>query len=71
MGNCYKHVDEYVTSCTGMVLEIGSDRYEGSSAYFAQLASLYDKDFVTVDLDENMPRRLKRVSRSFQSLLIM
>ena len=60
MGSCYKHVDEYVTSCTGMVLEIGSDRYEGSSAYFAQLASLYDKDFVTVDLDENMPRRLKQ-----------
>ena len=26
MGSCYKHVDEYVTSCTGMVLEIGSDR---------------------------------------------
>ena len=60
MGSCYKHVNDYVQDCTGIVLEIGSDRYEGSSAYFAELADQYNKDFVTIDLDENMPRRLKQ-----------
>lgn len=60
MGNCYTHVEEYVQSCTGIVLEIGSDRYEGSSAYFAKLAEKHKKDFVTVDIDQDMPRRLHK-----------
>ena len=71
MGSCYKHVNDYVQDCTGIVLEIGSDRYEGSSAYFAEIAEQYNKDFVTIDLDENMPRRLKQcIPKHLQDRLI-
>jgi len=60
MGSCYKHVGQYITSCTGMVLEIGSDRYEGSTAYFAGVAKDWKAEFITVDLNEDMPRRLRQ-----------
>jgi hypothetical protein len=59
MGDCYKQVKNYVNnSHSGIVLEIGSDRYEGSSAYFAEIAKQLGTQFITLDLDENMPRRL-------------
>ena len=59
MGDCYKQIKHYVNSSfDGIVLEIGSDRYEGSSAYFAEVAEQLNTQFVTLDLDENTPRRL-------------
>ena len=59
MGSCYKQVHNYIsTGFNGIVLEIGSDRYEGSSAYFAEIAEQLGTQFITLDLDENMPRRL-------------
>jgi len=59
MGDCYKQVKNYVNANhSGIVLEIGSDRYEGSSAYFAEIAEQLGTQFITLDLDENMPRRL-------------
>jgi len=59
MGDCYKQVKNYVNANhSGIVLEIGSDRYDGSSAYFAEIAEQLGTQFITLDLDENMPRRL-------------
>ena len=59
MGDCYKQVKNYTNSnLDGIVLEIGSDRYEGSSAYFAEVAEQLNTQFITLDLDEDMPRRL-------------
>lgn len=43
-----------------VILEIGSDRWEGSSAYFADLANTHDMKFISVDLDEGARQRLRK-----------
>ena len=43
-----------------VIVEIGSDRWEGSSAYFADLANTHDMKFITVDLDPGAELRLRR-----------
>ena len=43
-----------------VILEIGSDRYERSSYYFADLADQHDMRFITVDLDQRAVARALR-----------
>jgi cephalosporin hydroxylase len=43
-----------------VIVEIGSDRWEGSSAYFADLANTHDMKFISVDLDEEARHRLRK-----------
>lgn len=43
-----------------MIVEIGSDRWEGSSSYFADLANTHAMRFVSVDLDAGARERIRR-----------
>ena len=59
MGSCYKQVQNYIGAVSdGIVLEIGSDRHEGSSSYFADIAKQLNTKFITLDLDEHMSQHL-------------
>lgn len=62
MGKLYQETGQHLQgSCSGeVVLEIGSDRFEGSSYYFADLAVQHDMDFITVDLDAGALDRARR-----------
>jgi len=43
-----------------VIVEIGSDRWEGSSAYFADLANTHDMRFISVDLDSAARERIRK-----------
>jgi hypothetical protein len=59
MGDIFKRATEYTRfDEDDIILEIGSDRYEGSTEYFASLG----QEFYTVDILENAKRRLQGVS---------
>lgn len=61
MGKLYQQCQEHVT-ITGpgsAVLEIGSDRWEGSTVWLADLATNYDMDFYSVDIDNSAQQRIK------------
>jgi hypothetical protein len=62
MGKLYQNVDRYLDSFTSneLIVEIGSDRWEGSSAYFAQLAKDNNTKLYTCDLDPECESRLRR-----------
>ena len=62
MGNLFKRVGEHVQGqhSDAVILEIGSDRFEGSTYYFADLAQQHDMKFVTVDLDQTATQRAQR-----------
>lgn len=64
MGQLYREVGQYVTGShpNHIVLEIGSDRFEGSSYYFADLAHQHGMRFVTVDLDADALTRARRTT---------
>lgn len=66
MGKLFQQVGKY---CHGefyaneVIVELGSDRYEGSTAYFADLAITHHSRLITVDIDsEAYPRIIKTVS---------
>lgn len=67
MGTCYKKVSNYIQgNFPGeLVLEIGSDRWEGSSQYFAELAHNIGCKFITVDLDPDAVERARENSGEF------
>ena len=67
MGTCYKKVKNYIQgNFPGeLVLEIGSDRWEGSSQYFAELAHNLGCKFITVDLDPQAVERAKENAAEF------
>lgn len=55
MSEIYKLIDDYLPelgSLEGLVLEIGSERGEGSTAYLDNLAKQNGAHFVTVDIDQ-------------------
>jgi hypothetical protein len=62
MGRIYKHINEYITTAdpNQQIVEIGSDRYEGSSAYLAELAVTLNTKFVSVDFDTEALQRARR-----------
>jgi 16S rRNA G966 N2-methylase RsmD len=62
LGKLYQQVGQYLQDATAdaVILEIGSDRYEGSSYYFAELAARYQMKFVTIDLDPNALHRARK-----------
>jgi hypothetical protein len=62
MGSLFNRVGEHVQGQypDAVVLEIGSDRFEGSTYYFADLARSHDMAFVTVDLDHQAIQRAQR-----------
>ncbi len=48
----YLQIDQHLDDSPGIFLEIGSERGEGSTEYFSQLARKYSTRFITVDLDQ-------------------
>jgi len=62
LGKLYQQVGQYLSGQfpEEVIVEIGSDRWEGSSAYFADLAYTHGMRFISVDLDEGARRRIRR-----------
>jgi hypothetical protein len=59
MGDIFKRATEYTNfSPNDIILEIGSDRYEGSTEYFASLG----QEFHTVDILTNAKSRLHNIN---------
>jgi hypothetical protein len=63
MGLIYQHIEDFVKDIEEdeVILEIGSDRWEGSTAYLAAMAHLYNSHLHTVDVNPDSARRLKRL----------
>ena len=62
MGKLYQEIGRHLLGQfpDEIIVEIGSDRWEGSSAYFADLANTHDMKFVSVDLDGDARRRIQK-----------
>jgi hypothetical protein len=62
MGKLYQQVGRHLSGTFSgeVIVEIGSDRWEGSSAYFADLANTHSMQFITVDLDPGAGIRLRK-----------
>ena len=60
MGSIYKYISDFVNDINEdeVLLEIGSDRYEGSTADLAALAQLYRSHLHTVDIKADIAGRL-------------
>jgi hypothetical protein len=56
--NAEKHITDLGNS---IILEIGSDRYEGSTEYFANLAQQHGVAFHSVDIVNDAQRRLSHL----------
>lgn len=59
MGSIYKLTEQYLPEIdhNSIFVEIGSDRYEGSTRYFAELAGKNNTILHTVDLDPECQQR--------------
>ena len=62
MGKLYQTVGQHLQGefSGEVIVEIGSDRWEGSSAYFADLANTHAMRFISVDLDGAARERIRR-----------
>jgi hypothetical protein len=59
MGAVFQYTEPYLGDTSGtMFLEIGSDRYEGSTRFFHDLSHSRKAEFHTVDLKPDAKRRL-------------
>jgi len=72
MGKLYQQVGQHLSGAFPgeVIVEIGSDRWEGSSAYFADLANTHDMRFITVDLDPGAELRLRKTVLSDHTHLV-
>lgn len=63
MGSIFKNVSEFVNDINEdeVLLEIGSDRWEGSTAFFAELAHLHNSHLHTVDIQTDIGPRLEQI----------
>lgn len=62
VGAIFREAEHYVENLSGsIILEIGSDRYEGSTEYFANLAGQHGVEFHSVDIVDDAQRRLKHL----------
>lgn len=60
MGNIFQQVEPHLPAASSdhIILEIGSDRYEGSTLFLAQLAAQRQEAFHTVDIADEAQQRL-------------
>lgn len=62
MGQIFKDIEPYLGDMSKSIfLEIGSDRYEGSTEYLCQLASKYNTQLHSVDVVPEAKRRLRKL----------
>lgn len=59
MGDIFKHASKYVNDDSNDFVEIGSDRYEGSTEFLSDLAKKQQRRFHSVDIDRDAEHRLK------------
>ena len=60
MGTLYRQAGSLITPQPGEIwIEIGSDRWEGSSVYFGELAREKDVKFYSIDHDESASQRIR------------
>ena len=60
MGAIFREAEHYIENLgTSIILEIGSDRYEGSTEYFSNLAQQHGVEFHSVDIVDNAQQRLR------------
>jgi hypothetical protein len=68
MGSLFREVGQYLIgefADNEIIVEVGSDRWEGSTAYFADLANTHNTRMITVDIDpEAYHRVIKTVNKS-------
>lgn len=62
MGKLYQQTGQHLSGSfpDEVIVEIGSDRWEGSSAYYADLAVAHGMRFISVDLDEGARARIRK-----------
>jgi hypothetical protein len=63
MGSLFREVGRYLHGpfdSHEVIVEIGSDRWEGSTAYFADLANTHATRIITVDLDPEAYMRITK-----------
>lgn len=62
MGAVFKHTEQYLGNAQDTVfLEIGSDRYEGSTEYFADLAQKHGAEMHSIDIVDDAQKRLRHL----------
>lgn len=55
----FQYLEQYLPAqCSGVFVEIGSDRYEGSTALLAHSAALHGTQLISVDHSNDAQRRL-------------
>jgi len=61
MGSIYKHAINYlpVAKEKNILVEIGSDRYEGSTEFLANLAKSRDQVLHSIDIDQSASQRIR------------
>ena len=68
MGSLFREVGQYLVGDFKpheVIVELGSDRWEGSTAYFADLANTHSTRLITVDIDpEAYHRVIKTVNKN-------
>ena len=70
MGMIFQRVKEFVPDCTDTIwLEIGSDRYEGSTLFLAELAAQQNVSLYSVDIDTAARRRIGHPAIVWQQAL--
>lgn len=70
MGKLYQEVEQYLPTpqADHLIAEIGSDRYEGSTMFFAEIAERQGVDFHTVDLSPEVKRRVHHSRITFHTM---
>jgi hypothetical protein len=64
VGKLYQETHNYIQQVDpkSVFVEIGSDRWEGSTKYFAQLAEQYHTQLITVDIDDSIRDRFENLT---------
>ena len=63
MGSLFRKVGQHLLgdfAVNEVMVELGSDRWEGSTAYFADLANAHNTRLITVDLDSEAYHRVTK-----------
>lgn len=59
MSDIFRQIERFVDDAPGEFVEIGSDRWEGSTLFLANLANRYNRSLHTVDVNDIAKKRLK------------
>ncbi len=66
MGDIFRQAEKFIDDTPGAFVEIGSDRWEGSTTLLSELAGKYNRQFHSVDIDDAAQRRLGNTAPNTQ-----